>query len=241
MHATKPHIGYAEGDQKSRLINAYRKMQIKFGCCFYDQPNEKRKARKSPTECWTKWWSSMGLGPLLMATRMQLLSEYGVYASQVPTTSPAVAGVTGAVCPAIPLTVGRTPRTALWLWGAGDGDPDMWFRSPTFCVAGKQYYYRLFIPESLATLRALAQAAQPATAATALAAALVAASAVAGRGRGGDAPRRAAAAGRRAAPSMSTYLRSPSCWWNGYKCFWCDTEQAWAYQGHDEVLRWWLD
>ena len=63
----KTPIGYAEGDQKSRLINAYRKMQIKFGCCVYDQPKKKIKTRSSdPTECWTKWWSSMGLGPLLM-------------------------------------------------------------------------------------------------------------------------------------------------------------------------------
>ena len=182
-----------------------------------------------------------------LVTQMQLLSEYRVYASQVPTTSPAVAGVTGAVCPAIPLTVGRTPRTALWLWGAGDGDPDMWFRSPTFCVAGQQYYYRLFIPESLATHRALAQAAQPATAATALAAALAAASAVAGRGRGGDAPRPAYSirvlhpGGRRGPPSMATYRRSLICWWGGYECFWCSSNQAWAYKDQDGVLRWWVD
>ena len=63
----KTPIGYAGFPQKSRLVQAYRKMQIRFGCCVYDPPKKKIKARSSvPTECWTKWWSSMGLGPLLM-------------------------------------------------------------------------------------------------------------------------------------------------------------------------------
>ena len=64
----KTPIDYADLPQRSRLIQAYRKMQLKFDCCvFSEQPKKKIYSRSSrPRECWTKWWSSMGLGPLLM-------------------------------------------------------------------------------------------------------------------------------------------------------------------------------
>ena len=169
--------------------------------------------------------------------RMQLTSDCGFYASQ-PTTSPAVAGVIGSVGPATPLSLARTQEAVASGSGTGDDDRDMEYRSPVFCVAGQQYYVRLFIPDSLPTHRAPAQAAQPATAGTASAAA----PAVAGRrGRGVAAPRSAAAPGRRGSPNRARYFRSSICWWWGYECWWDETEQAWAYKAQDGKLRWWLD